>query len=98
MTSGGLARKLVLYVFTCDMPKRTSNITLKLDTELLRAVKVVAAKRGTSISALAAASLAEAVRRDDSYEQSMKQSIALMNESWNLGWKKPKSRDELHER
>lgn len=80
------------------MTKKTSNITLKLDTDLLRAVKIVAAKRGTSISAFAAESLADAVKRDDSYEQSMKQSIALMNENWNLGWRKPKSRDEVHER
>lgn len=80
------------------MTKKTSNITLKLDTDLLRAVKIVAAKRGTSISAFAAESLADAVKRDDSYEQSMKQSIALMNENWNLGWRKPKSRDEVHGR
>jgi predicted DNA binding CopG/RHH family protein len=33
------------------MSKKT-NITLKLDAELLKAVKVVAAQRGTSISAL----------------------------------------------
>ena len=80
------------------MTKKTTNITLKLDTELLRAVKVVAAKRGTSISAFAAESLADAVKRDDTYEESRKQAIALMKEGWNLGWKKPKSRDELHER
>ena len=79
------------------MNKKT-NITLKLDRELLRAVKIAAAKRGTSISAYASESIAEALKRDDSYEQSMKRAIALMKEGVNLGWKKPKSRDELHER
>lgn len=86
------------------MPKKTNtaskktNITLKLDAELLRAVKVVAAKRGTSVSALLAEELAELTTKDEEYEKAMKHSIALMNEGWKLGWKKPKSRDELHER
>ena len=77
---------------------RKTNITLKLDTELLRSVKVIAAKRGTSINAFAAETLAQAVKREDSYEQSRQRAIALMKEGWSLGWKKPKSRDELHER
>jgi hypothetical protein len=61
-------------------------------------VKVLAAKRGTSISAFAAETLAEAVKREHSYEESRRRAIALMKEGWNLGWKKPKSRDDLHER
>ena len=77
---------------------RKANITLKLDVDLLRAVKVLAAKRGTSISAFAAETFAEAVKREDSYEDSRRRAIALMKEGWSLGWKKPKSRDELHER
>lgn len=77
---------------------RKTNITLKLDAELLRSIKVLAAKRGTSISAFAAETLAEAVKRDDSYEQSRRRAIALMKEGWSLGWRKPRSRDELHER
>ncbi|HET7106778.1 MAG TPA: DUF6364 family protein [Candidatus Acidoferrum sp.] len=75
-----------------------SNITLKLDKSLLRAVKVVAAKRGTSISAYVAETLTEAMKHDDSYEDSKQRAIALMKESRSLGWKKPKSRDELYER
>jgi plasmid stability protein len=77
---------------------RKSNITLKLDAELLQAVKVLAAKQGKSVSALLAAKLTEIVNNEDQYELAMKRSIALMREGWNLGWKKPKSRDELHER
>lgn len=86
------------------MPKKPNtaskktNITLKLDTALLRAVKVVAAKRRTSVSALLAEELAELTTKDEEYEKAMKHSISLMNEGWKLGWKKPKSRDELHER
>jgi predicted transcriptional regulator len=77
---------------------KKANITLKLDVDLLRAVKVVAAQRGTSVSALLTERLADIVRQEDLYEQAMKRSIARMKEGWALGWKKPKSRDELHER
>jgi hypothetical protein len=79
------------------MSKKT-NITLKLDADLLKAVKVLAAQRGTSISALLTSKLEEEVKQNDEYEKAMKRSIAIMRERWNLGWKKPKSRDELHER
>lgn len=79
------------------MSKKT-NITLKLDADLLKAVKVLAAQRGTSISALLTSKLEEEVKQNDEYEKAMKRSIAIMHEGWNLGWKKPKSRDELHER
>ena len=79
------------------MSKKT-NITLKLDADLLKAVKVLAAQRGTSISALLTSKLEEEVKQYDEYEKAMKRSIARMKEGWNLGWQKPKSRDELHER
>ena len=79
------------------MSKKT-NVTLKLDADLLKAVKVLAAQRGTSISALLTSKLEEEVKQNDEYEKAMKRSIARMKEGWNLGWQKPKSRDELHER
>jgi predicted transcriptional regulator len=79
------------------MSKKT-NITLKLDADLLKAVKVLAAQRGTSISALLTSKLEEEVKQNDEYEKAMKRSIARRKEGWNLGWQKPKSRDELHER
>jgi hypothetical protein len=81
-----------------DIAAKKTNITLKLNAELLKAVKVLAAQQGTSVSALLAAKLEEVVNREDQYERAMKRSIARMSEGWNLGWKKPKSRDELYER
>ena len=75
-----------------------SNITLKLDKGLIRALKIVAAKRGSSISALLAEKAEQLVRDEGEYEKAMKRAFALMEESSALGWQKPKSRDELHER
>jgi predicted transcriptional regulator len=79
------------------MPKKT-NITLKLDADLLRAVKVAAAEKGTSISAVMTEKLEEFVKEKDDYERAMKRALARMKKGWALGWQKPKSRDELHER
>ena len=45
-----------------------TNITLKLDRELLRRAKVIAAERDTSVSALVAEQLEKAVRERDGYE------------------------------
>jgi hypothetical protein len=77
---------------------KKKNITLKLDSHLIQAAKIEAARRGSSISALVAEKLEEIASRGDEYEQAKKRALALMKEGWNLGWKKPKSRDELHER
>lgn len=80
------------------VPSRKTNITLKLDSELLRRIKVLAAERGTSVSAILASQLEEVVTKDDEYEEAMKRALSLMKESSAFGWRKPTSRDELHER
>jgi hypothetical protein len=88
----------VLHVYAClNMPKKT-NITLKLDANLIRAVKVAAAEKGMSISAVLTEKLEEFVKEKDEYERAMKRALARMKKGWDLGWQKPKSRDELHER
>jgi len=49
----------VLHVNRCTYE---SNVTLKIDTDLLREARILAAEEGSSISALLAARLEEAVR------------------------------------
>lgn len=76
------------------------NLTLKLDAELYREIKILAAKRDTSISALVSASLAELVKEDRDYQQAKARAVALLHEGFDLGTKGAAtwSRDELHER
>ena len=81
-----------------QMDIKKTNITLKLDAGLVRAIKVIAAVQGISVSALMARKLEEEVRQNGSYDQAMKRALALMKEGSGSGWQKPKSRDELHER
>ena len=75
-----------------------TNLTLKLDADLLREVRVLAAEQGTSISALLAARLQEIVRARKTYERARKRAQARLRKGLNLGWMPPHSRDELHER
>jgi predicted transcriptional regulator len=75
-----------------------SNITLKLDRDLLRRAKVIAAERDTSVSALVAEQLEKAVRERDGYEQAKRRALATLKKGFDLGFKPPASRDELHER
>ena len=75
-----------------------ANITLKLDKELLRKARILAAEEGTSISALLAAKLEEAVRKRTDYDQAKRRALAILREGRELHWERPRSRDELHER
>lgn len=75
-----------------------TNITLKLDSELLREAKMLAAEDGTSISALLGARLAELVRERKAYDRAKKRALARLREGMDLHWTPPRSRDELHER
>ena len=75
-----------------------ANITLKLDTTLLREIRVLAAEEGTSISALLAARLEQIVRERKTFERARKRALARLREGLDLQWTPPRSRDELHER
>lgn len=75
-----------------------TNITLKLEADLLREVRVLAAEEDTSISALLAARLEQIVRDRKTYARARKRALARLREGMNLRWTPPSSRDELHER
>jgi hypothetical protein len=74
------------------------NITLKIDLELLREAKIMAAQEGSSISALLSRQLESLVRRRRAYEAARRRALARLKKGWDLGWTPPRSRDELHER
>ncbi|HEV2699413.1 MAG TPA: DUF6364 family protein [Terriglobales bacterium] len=75
-----------------------TNITLKLDRDLLRKARVLAAEKDTSISALLAEQLEKAVRERAGYEQAKKRALAILKKGFDLGAAPLPSRDELHER
>ncbi len=75
-----------------------TNVTLKIDADLLREARVLAAKRNSSVSRLLAEQLETIVRGVRSYEAAQKRALARLARGYDLGWRRPESRGELHER
>jgi hypothetical protein len=75
-----------------------TNVTLKIEAELLREARVLAAEEGTSISAFLATRLEQAVRERKGYQQARRRALARLRRGFNLHSTPPRSRDELHER
>jgi len=75
-----------------------TNITLKIDDDLLREAKIMAAQEDTSVSALLTRQLENLVRERRGYEGARRRALARLKRGWDLGWTAPASRDELHER
>lgn len=79
---------------------QSRNITLSLPEEVLREAKVVAARRGISVSVLLAGALSELVERESGCAAARERSLAAMERGRDLGTQGEMSwgRDELHER
>lgn len=75
-----------------------TNVTLKIDSDLLREARIMAAEQDSSISALLAGQLEKAVKERKNYEKAKRQALALLRKGFDLRYKPPASRDELHER
>ena len=77
------------------MAKR--NLTVQLDEEIIRDAKVVAANRGTSVSALVARQLETLVKDEARYEEAWRRARKSMTNVVERGgrtWR----REELHDR
>lgn len=74
------------------------NVTVKLDEELVREARVLAAEEGGSISALLAKQLEEAVRERKGFVRARRRALVRLREGMNLQWSPARSRDELHGR
>lgn len=82
------------------MKAGTRNVTLALPKTLLRRLKVAAAERDTSISALMRQLIEEFLSHQDDYGRAWEREVEVMRGGLDLGthgeitW----GRDELHER
>jgi hypothetical protein len=75
-----------------------SNVTLKLDSELLREARVLAAEEGRSLSGLLTERLEAMIRERKAFEKARRRALARLRQGLDLRWTPPMSRDELHER
>lgn len=77
------------------MAKR--NLTVQLDDDVIRQAKVLAAKRGTSVSTLVAGELARLVADERRYEEAWSRARRAVGAATPRGGRRW-HRDELHER
>ena len=74
------------------------NITVAMDRDLLKRARAVAARRGSSVSALLAEELRQLVADDQAYEQARRRARDLMTQGLPLGGARMTDRAALHER
>ncbi|MGO9863707.1 MAG: hypothetical protein ACLPLR_08865 [Terriglobales bacterium] len=74
------------------------NVTVSLERQTLQKIRVLAARRATSISGLLAAQIEALVGEEEAYERAHRQAMTLLDRGFHLGGVIRVSRDELHER
>lgn len=76
------------------------NVTVSVPSGLVRKARIIAAERGTSVSAMLSDMLEELVESEHGYRQAEQRSLALLSEGFDLGTggEITTSREELHER
>ncbi len=65
----------------------TQNITLSIPKETLLKAKILAIRRGTSISGLLAAELERLVNEDETYERAKHSALMRLDQSYDLSTK-----------
>ena len=73
------------------------NLTIQVNRELVRKARILAARRGTSISGLLASELERLVGEDEAFEAARRCALQFLERGFHLGGKRV-SREELHER
>jgi hypothetical protein len=74
------------------------NLTVSLPQQTIRKAKILAARRGSSISGLLAEQIELLVGEDEAYERAHRQALALMDKGFHMGGVIRATRDEWHER
>jgi hypothetical protein len=74
------------------------NVTISLDRQTIRKAKILAARRGTSISGLLAQQIEVLVGEEEAYERAAREAVALLDKGFHLGASPSASREDLHER
>jgi len=79
-----------------DLTKQ--NVTISLTRQTLQKVRVLAARRATSISGLLAKQVEILVGEEEAYERARRKAMTLLDQGFHMGGVIRASRDELHER
>jgi hypothetical protein len=74
------------------------NLTVSLPQQTIRKAKILAARRGSSISGLLAEQIEILVGEEEAYERAERQAKALLDQGFHLGGGIHASREQWHER
>jgi hypothetical protein len=74
------------------------NVTISLTKQTLQKVKVLAARRATSISGLLAKQVEILVGEEEAYARARRQAMTLLDQGFHMGGVIRASRDQWHER
>ncbi len=74
------------------------NVTVQLDETTIRKARVIAAKRGSSISRMLTEQIEALSRQDDDYERVMQDALAELERGYDFGGGPYPTRDDLHDR
>ncbi|MCY3838205.1 MAG: DUF6364 family protein [Gammaproteobacteria bacterium] len=75
-----------------------TNITIRLDEETARQAKVLAARRGSSLSQLVAEQLQDLLKADLRFHKARCRALKRLRRGYDLHWTPPAERGELHGR
>ena len=78
--------------------EKGTNITVKVNAALAKEAKVLAARRGTSLSRLVAQQLEILVHDDQAYAAARRRALRRLKRGYDLGWVRPDDRAALHDR
>lgn len=76
----------------------TQNLTVSLDRDTIRRAKVIAARRGVSVSRLVAEIVERMAGDDDAYRAAMREALETLEQGLDLGGAAPIEREALHDR
>ncbi len=74
------------------------NLTVQLGKDVLRRARILAVKRGTSVSGLVADSIGRMVEEDEAYESARTRALTWLRHGFRLGGKIRARREDWHER
>lgn len=79
------------------MSEGKQNLTIQLEKETVRKAKVLAARRGTSVSRLVAEIIECEVAHDEAYEMAKQRALAFLQRGFHLGGRRV-PREQLYDR
>jgi hypothetical protein len=75
-----------------------AKLTLRIDADLLREARVLAAEEGRSVNALLSDLLAGLVGERRAFYKARRRALQRLRHGFDLQWKRPSDRHSIHER